>query len=709
MTGVISKSSHILVVDDDATLRMLTRAALEQVGFLVTEAANGREAVAEALRRFPDAILMDVEMPEMDGFAACAQIRRHPECLDTPIVMLTGRDDDESIREAYDCGATDFIPKPINWSLLGQRVMYIVRASQVSRGLRDSESKNQAFVQAIPDSMLVVNRQGILLTHHRGSSGSRLIDDLVNEGDCIFDSLPGSLSDVWRTQITRVLDSKGMELSEHRAKKGSSYHFYESRVVPYTEKSVLVMLRDVTEQKQAAAKVRRLAFYDTLTGLPNRQSFLIQLAEAIREAEEDSGRIGVLYLDLDNFKLINDSLGHNIGDRLLKGIAKRLSSCIRRDDYVATTGRDSSKMQVSRLGGDEFTVLLRGLGSVEEAEAVADRMVEVLKEPLDCDGHQFVITPSVGMSVYPDDGRDLETLMKNTDTALHAAKAAGRDRVTRFSGTMSVRSLERLDIEDALRRAIENDELELHYQPKMILSSRDVPGVEALVRWTHPDRGPVSPAKFIPIAEDSGMIMALSEWVLHEACDQLWKWQGSELGDINIAINLSAKQFNLDDLHSQIFKALHARHIPFQRLELELTEGALMRDIDSTIQSLKRLKDAGLAIAVDDFGTGYSSMSYLKRFPIDALKIDRSFVDEIEKSRESHAICKAIVELGHGLGMKVIAEGVENGEQVTSLNLMDCDQLQGYFFAKPMSADDVTRFIRDHRERNVRRLPVANP
>ncbi|MEM6512449.1 MAG: EAL domain-containing protein [Pseudomonadota bacterium] len=708
MTGVISKCSHILVVDDDATLRMLTRTALEQVGFLVTEAADGREAVDVALRSFPDAILMDVEMPELDGFAACAQIRRHPDCLDTPIVMLTGRDDDESIREAYDCGATDFIPKPINWSLLGQRVMYIVRASQVSRGLRDSESKNQAFVQAIPDSMLVVNRQGQLLTHHRGSSGSRLIDDLVTEGDSIFEALPKSLADVWRTQISRVLDTRGMELSEHRAKKNAAYHFYESRVVPYTDKSVLIMLRDVTEQKQAAAKVRRLAFYDTLTGLPNRQSFLIQLAEAIREAEDTEGRIGVLYLDLDNFKLINDSLGHNIGDRLLKGIAKRLSSSVRRDDYVATTERDSAKMQVSRLGGDEFTVLLRGLNSVEEVEAVAERTVSVLKEPMSVDGHQFVITPSVGMSVYPDDGQDLETLMKNTDTALHHAKAAGRDRVTRFSGTMSIRSLERLDIEDSLRRAIENGELELHYQPKMVLANRDIPGVEALVRWTHPDRGPISPAKFIPIAEDSGMIMALSEWVMHEACNQLQAWQGTELDRVRIAINLSAKQFNLDDLHSQIFSALNTRQIPFERLELELTEGALMRDIDSTIHSLQRLKDAGLLIAVDDFGTGYSSMSYLKRFPLDALKIDRSFVDEIEKSRESHAICKAIVELGHGLGLKVIAEGVENGEQVTSLNLMDCDQLQGYFFARPMPASEVTRFISDHVKRHLRRLPLAN-
>jgi len=708
MSTTILERSHILVVDDDATLRMLTRTALEQAGFQVTEAADGEAAVDIALTTFPDAILLDVEMPKLDGFGACERIRRSPQFVDTPIVMMTGRDDDESIQQAYDCGATDFIAKPINWSLLGQRVRYIVRASQVSRGLRDSESKNRAFVHAIPDSMLVVDADGVLVTHHRGSSGSSMIDDRLEIGEGIFDKLPLSLAEAWREQIRGVLISQTMALSEHHAKKDKRHHYFESRVVPYTKDNVLIVLRDVTEQKQAAAKVRRLAFYDTLTGLPNRQSFLIQLDEAIREAEPENSRIGILYLDLDNFKVINDSLGHKVGDSLLQDVAKRIASHVRGDDYIAAPGRDASTVQVSRLGGDEFTILLRNLSDSAEADAVADRLVRVMKDPLHCDGHQFVITPSVGIAVYPDDGDDLESLMKNADTALHHAKAAGRDRVTRFSGTMSVRSLERLDIEDSLRRAIENGDLELHYQPKMSLSTRDITGVEALVRWNHPERGPISPAKFIPIAEESGMILPLSDWVLHEACDQLARWQGTELGNTAIAINLSAKQFSIEDLHTHIFNALRQRNLPFERLELELTEGALMRDVDSTIAILSRLKEAGLQIAVDDFGTGYSSMSYLQRFPIDALKIDRSFVNDIENSTDSHSICKAIVALGHGLGMRVIAEGVENAEQVTTLRMMDCDQMQGYLLAKPQPAADVARFIVKHRARHVRRLPLAN-
>ncbi len=703
------KNVRILVVEDDVTLRMLTRAALEQAGFLVEEAGNGQEGVQIARDSIPDMILLDVEMPVMDGFSACAEIRKIPEFIETPIVMMTGRDDDASINRAYESGATDFINKPINWSLLGQRVKYIIRASRVKRGLRVSEDKNRALVRSIPDSLLVVSDRGTLLTHHRGTSGSRLIDDLMEEGKSIYECLPKSLSDLWREQVTRVLESREMELSEHRATKDSSYHYYESRVVPYTKRSVLIMLRDVTEQKQAAAKVRRLAFYDTLTGLPNRQSFLIQLAEAIRDAEQKNNRIGVLYVDIDNFKLINDSLGHSVGDSLLKEIAERISQCVRREDVIAAEAKDApAKTQVSRLGGDEFTLLLRDITNAEEVDAIAARLVEAMKQPFNCDGHRFNLTPSAGIAVYPDDGTDLEALMKNADTALHHAKAEGRDRVTRFSGTMSVRSLERLDLEDALRRALANDDgLELAYQPKYSLQTRTVLGVEALLRWNHPERGPISPAKFIPIAEDSGMIIELSDWVLHKACEQLQEWKGTELDDIRIAINLSAKQFQLEDLHTQILRALKSRSVDFKKLELELTEGALMHDAESTVLSLRKIKEAGLSIAVDDFGTGYSSMSYLTRFPIDALKIDRSFVNEIHSSEESHSVCKAIVALGHGLGMKVVAEGVENQEQLQLLHMMDCDQIQGFFFAKPMSAGAVSAFIRNRQQQSAP-LPLAN-
>jgi len=699
----------VLVVDDDSTQRLLARAALEQAGFAVQEAEDGLAAVESAANDRPDLILMDVEMPNLDGFGACSTIRKMPDFAETPIVMLTGREDDESVQSAYDSGATDFVSKPINWSLLAHRVRYIIRVSYVSKGLRVSERKHRALIRSIPDSILVVEQDGSLLTHHRGTHGSHLIDEHLSGKSCVFEALPESLADIWRREIAGVLETGNVWHSENQYTSDGAKYFYETRMMPYTQESVLIMLRDVSAHKRSDAKVRRLAFYDTLTGLPNRQSFLIQVAEEIRDAEQCDGKFSILYIDLDNFKRINDSLGHSVGDALLCGLSKRLEQCLRRDDYVARYGRSNSHMKVARLGGDEFTVLLSDLKDEDDPSTVAERIQESFQEPINHMGQQFVITPSIGIANYPDDGRDIDSLVKNADTAMYHAKAAGRNRVSLFSGTMSVRSLERLDLEEALRRAIDAGDLELHFQPKLEIATEHVNSVEALLRWTHPERGPVSPAKFVPIAEEAGLIIALGDWVLQAACRQLKEWQGGPLDDLRIAINLSPKQFYQNDVDQQIIRALESHGISKRRLELELTEGALMHDVDETIAMMKRLKAAGFNFAVDDFGTGYSSLSYLKKFPIDALKIDRSFVQEIDCHGNDQSICRAIIALAHGLGMKVVAEGVETREQLQYLRLLDCEEIQGYFFAKPMSAMELVPFLTRHRSKHVKPITLANP
>ena len=699
---------QILVADDDAGLRSLARAALEQDGFDVHEAADGTEALAQAFALRPDIILIDLEMSLGEEFAACAGIRRSPDCVDTPIIMLTNREDSESIQAAYDSGATDFVAKPISWPLLGHRVRNILRTSRVSHGLRVSETKNRAFVRAIPDSMLVVDRQGTLLTHHRGKDGSPLLDERLSAKSTVFQALPRPLADLWRHQITEVIETGVPQYDENRYKANGATYFYETRMVPFTADSVLIILRDVSEQKRADAKVRRLAFYDTLTGLPNRQSFLIKVADAIRSAEQGNGGLGILYIDLDNFKRINDSLGHSVGDALLLALSKRLVRCVRKDDYIAGARRSNAHLQIARLGGDEFSVLLRGLDSPDEADKVAERVMATLSEPVHHLGQQFVITPSIGIATYPQDGTDIDALVKNADTAMYHAKAAGKNRVSQFSGTMSVRSLEHLDLEDALRRAIENGDFELHYQPKLELTTQRICGAEALLRWTHPDRGPVSPSKFIPIAEESDLIIGLSDWVLQTACDQLRKWQGGPLDRLRIAINLSAQQFGLGDADKRIMRALAERNVVTDRLELELTEGTLMRDVEDAIRMMKQLKAAGFKIAVDDFGTGYSSLSYLRRFPVDALKIDRSFVKEIDNDGDGDSICRAIIALAHGLGMKVIAEGVETEKQIQHLHFLGCEEIQGFYFAKPMPAEDLERFLENREIRITGRRALAN-
>ena len=702
------QSPLVLVIEDDAAQRLLARAALEQAGFEVVESVDRKAAVSTACEVMPDLILLDVEMPELDGFSACSSIRKTRELADVPIIMLTGREDDESIQSAYDSGATDFISKPINWNLLGHRVKYIMRATRVGRGLRESERKNRAFIRAIPDSMLVLDKGGVVLTHHRGKDGSPLLDRYVTDGRSLLDSLPGEIAESWRAQIAGVLATGQISQSEDHFEDDGVHFFFETRMVPYAKDSVFVMQRDVSEKKRADAKVRRLAFYDTLTGLPNRQAFLIQVSEAIREARANDTCLSILYFDLDNFKRINDSLGHSTGDALLRGIARRLEQCVRRDDAVARFGKGNSQMQVARLGGDEFTVLLRDLASSDEAAAVAERILAVLREPLHYNGQQFVITPSVGIASYPEDGEDIDTLVKNADMAMYGAKAQGRNCISMFSGTMSVRSLERLELEESLRKAIANGDLGLNFQPKLCIKTRRVTGVEALVRWTHPDRGPVSPAKFVPIAEEAGLIVDLSHWVLEAACQQLDAWTGTSLENIHVAINLSGKQFREDDVDKYIIDAIKRHGFDRSRLELELTEGTLMTDVETTVETLQRLKDEGMKIAVDDFGTGYSSLSYLKKFPIDALKIDRAFVQEIGAGGNDRSICAAIIALAQSMDLKVIAEGVETSEQLQHLRFLGCDEIQGYYFAKPMTGDKVTEFLTRYVKKTSQALPLAD-
>ena len=701
--SILTDNKVALIVDDDPTQRALLNAALASENFAVVEACNGREAL-EKLAEIPASIvLLDVEMPELNGFDTCRAIREIPEHRDTPVVMVTGKEDTESVDRAYLVGATDFFAKPINWSLLGHRIRYILRTSFVSRGLRESEAKNRAFISAIPDIMVVLDIENRCI--EKAGGGSEVSSGWLfsREIRVPFDQLPPELVRTWLSQFRKVSQTGETQQGEFSQRLDGETHNFETRMVPFTEQRTLLMIRDISAQKQATAKVYQLAYFDTLTGLPNRQSFLTQLSQGIREAEESGNSLSVLYLDLDNFKRINDSLGHSIGDRLLKIISSRIEKCVRADDYVARYGRSQSDLQLARLGGDEFTILLNNLQSGDEAEVIARRITESVSQPIQQDDHEFVITPSIGIATFPEDGRDIDTLVKNADTAMYHAKEAGKNSHQMFSGTMSVRSLEHLELEHALRHAISHDELDLHYQPKLSLADNRISGVEALLRWTHPERGPISPAKFIPIAEDSGLIVDLSHWVLHTACKLLRQWEHTPLRDVPIAVNLSGKQFTSSDIYKVVTDTIEEYSIDPAAIDLELTESELMRDADGTIGTLRRLKEAGLSLIVDDFGTGYSSLSYLMKFPIDALKIDRSFVMDIHKSADNRSICDAIIALAHRLNLKVVAEGVEKRRHIELLKELKCDEIQGFYFCKPVSAVEVADFIAKHRRTSAER------
>lgn len=685
-----------LVVDDDPTLRLLTRQALEGVGFTVVEAANGLAGIEAVAHYDPSLIIMDVEMPRMNGFEACAAIRKMPGFSDTPIVMATALGDAGSIDRAYECGATDFIPKPVNWPILRHRVRYLMRAGSIRQSLRTSEAKNRAFVQAIPDSMLVVNRAGVLVDLHHGQQGQLFLEQALVKGEDVMTAIPKELAELWSDQIEAVLTTASTETLEFGLNRGGIQRHFDSRMVPYTSDEVLIIIRDITQQKLAIERVRKLAFFDTLTELPNRQSFLEQLSNAIRGARLADTRLAVIYIDLDNFKRINDSLGHSVGDELLKLVAKRLDDYVRSDPYVLREGRSPNDIQLARLGGDEFTIILRGVAGSREAEDVADRLRVSLGERLIYGGHHYVITPSMGIAMYPEHGTDVDSLVKSADVAMYSAKARGGDGQCPFTETMSLGSVEKLDLEDALRRSVANGDLELHYQPKIALADESVSGFEALVRWTHPELGPISPARFVPIAEEAGLISDLSDWVLDEACRQIREWENGPLAGIPVAVNLSSVQFNRGDVFHKVTERLRHHSVKPGLLHLELTESILMQDADGTAAVLSQLKEAGLSLAVDDFGTGYSSLNYLKKFPLDALKIDQSFVAGVGKSADDKSICAAVIALAHALSLKVVGEGVESNDQLEVLRDLGCDEIQGYLYARPMPAADVPGFVREH-------------
>ena len=442
-------------------------------------------------------------------------------------------------------------------------------------------------------------------------------------------------------------------------------------------------LQDITDRKAAEQRVQFLAYYDALTGLPNRTLFQDRLSKALAGARRRGEKLALLFLDLDDFKKINDSLGHSAGDLLLKEVAERLKKWAREQDTVA------------RLGGDEFVVILSGLKDAESAALAADRLMKAMGAQFLILGHAVTASCSVGISVFPDHGRDGEALIKNADAAMYSAKELGRNNFRFFTQEMNSRAMERLTLESELRRALENDQLLLEYQPQWALATQKITGVEALVRWRHPTLGLVPPSRFIPIAENSGLILSIGEWVLKTACAQAQQWQAQGLPPLTVAVNVSAIQFRQESFPAVVARVLQETGLSAQSLELELTEGLLLSTAAVTLSSLQALKKMGVQLSIDDFGTGYSSLSYLKHLPVYKLKIDRSFVRDITTDPDDAAITGTIISIAKHLDLKVIAEGVESEEQVSFLREHGCDEAQGYYFSRPLSAEDLFEKVRD--------------
>ena len=946
---------RVLVADDEPTARLLMSAALQKAGFEVSVATDGEDALRQFQAHPCDVVMLDVEMPGLNGYQVCAALRQEVGD-ELPIVMVTAMDDTESIERAFECGATDFIAKPINWSLIGHRVKYLMRGYQAALDLRKANDRNAAVLAAIPDLLFEIDIEGRYIGYHspridllaapaevfvgktlaevlppaaaeicmsalleaqaQGSSTGRQLELPLPHGVFWFElsvaqktTAPGqtprfivlsrditerkrsevalrqseakmhraqALAHVgswhldlgrnvleWSPETYRIFglengspisyetfldrvdpdDREAVDLAWQMALRGAPYYIehriqvdgdtrwlIEQAELKFDEEGNLLggtgTVQDVTERKEADTKLRvtmqlldsvienlpnmvfmkraddltfvmlnrageellgysreellgkndydffpreqadfftgkdravlecgfeeiqeevidtrtkgrrilntkkitlrdesgearyllglsvditerkeaekrtfRLAYYDSLTGLPNRQSFLERLDREVRGARTDGKKLAILFMDLDGFKGINDTMGHNTGDLILQWAADRLHKSIRPNDMVSRVEADQVEVELARLGGDEFTALIPDIVNVEDALRVAHRIREQMRRPFLLEGREVVLTASIGIAVYPDDGEDAATLLKHADTAMYHAKDKGRDNCQFYSASLTQRAQKRLDLESNLRQAIDRNEFSLVYQPQFDLASGRIHSVEALIRWNHPTDGTISPMDFIPLAEENGLIVPIGEWVLRTACSDAARWQREGHG-LTVAVNLSPMQFRDPNLVSSVLEILALTGLTPTLLELEVTETAVMEDSVATLATLEALNAHGVRIALDDFGTGYSSMNYLKRMPLNNLKVDQSFVQGLPHDRDNHAIVRAILSLAKNLGFSVTAEGVETLEQAETLKGLACDALQGYYFSKPVQAADIPGLLSRRWEMN---------
>ena len=685
-TGKETQTPTVLIVDDDSDARLLLKRELVAVGFDVDEADGAEAALAFLEQHAPDIILLDVIMPQVDGIEVCQAIRNMPHLQTTPVLMLTGADGLDFIRRAFNAGATDFINKTSNLGFVSQRIRYALRNHHIAQQLC---KKEQQLVQAqrvaglgywrldLKTKEFTLSDEACRILHIRQNNFNRSINaylDLVYLGD--------------REMVKSTLEAallNGVEFSfDHRVLTSDSSERYvhaQGEVIygeDHKPASLLCTVQDITDRKRAEALMQHQAFYDSLTDLCNRRLFEDRLTHAMAMAHREEKLLAVCFFDLDNFKKINDNLGHAVGDELLKSVAKRVRSTMRQGDIVA------------RISGDEFAVAIEGLSNVDELEIIIDKLRNRLSEPYRIRGHKIITTASIGVALYPLDSDDRETMLLNADAAMYRAKEMGGNCFCYYTHDMNDKLRRRLELENKLRSALDNNELKVYYQPQINSRTGKIIGVEALVRWEHPELGLLPPVKFISIAEETGLIFAIGEWVLRTACEQLVEWHQQGFDDLRVSVNMSGRQFAQENITGMVKDVLQETGCDARNLMLEFNEKVAMQNVAGNKQTLHELKAMGVRLAIDDFGTGHSSMNHLQQLSIDALNIDRSFIMRIAGREQDGAMARAIIALAHSMDFKVIAEGVETQAHVEFLKRHNCDELQGHHFSPPIPAAEVS-------------------
>ena len=686
----------VLLIEDNAgDARLLHEMLREQTSpsrVQLTHVASMSDAEKHLLEHTVDVILLDLGLPDAQGMGAV--LRAQAAAPRVPLVVLTGTDDETLALQVLQEGAQDYLVKgQIETRGLLRALHYAIERKIMEEALFAEKERAQVTLSCIGDGVACTDNSGVLTflnvvaEEMTGWSTQEAIGHPMADVFLMLDvksheAIPISNGKVPGEGRLVPLPSKGILVRRDGLETP-----IENSVAPIHDRQGLstgavFVLRDVSVARAMALQMAHLAEHDFLTGLPNRMLLRDRISQAIVMAKRRTNRVAVLYLDLDGFKYINDSLGHPVGDKLLQSIAQRLVDCGRASDTV------------SRQGGDEFVVLLSEVERSEDAAIAARRMLKAIAEAHTVDEHELHVTTSIGVSVFPEDGLDAETLIKSADIAMYQAKENGRNGFQYFEAAMNARAVERQSIEEGLRRAVARQEFSLHYQPIIGFRTGAIIGAEALIRWTHPTRGLVAPDQFIPIAEACGLMVPIGNWVLRRACEQAQAWVKAGLSFSTIAVNVSAMEFRNEHFLDGLFAILAETGLDPRLLELELTESVLMKHAEASATILERLRARGIQVAIDDFGTGYSSLSYLRKFRLDALKIDQSFVGGIAEGRDDASIVTAVIGMARSLNLRVVAEGVETLAQLSFLQALECDEAQGYYFSRPVVPREFAALLR---------------
>jgi len=698
------KKKILLADDEELHLRSLS-VLMTQNGYDVDTANSGEEAIEKLKSSKYGVLLLDLNMGGISGDDVMDFVKQNN--ITTTVIVVSGESSFEAAKNALKHGAYDFVRKPYAMENLLNSVDNAIKNRQLEydnvamqEKLKDSEKLHRYIVNKSPDIVYMLDAKGrftfinkrieTLLGYKKKDIIGKHYIDIIHEDD------HEKAQNKFNERRTGARSSSNFEI-RLKCKNNETTRYFETRSVPIEINALGIynketpssgrfvgtygVARDITDRIEAEEIIRFQAYHDMLTRLPNRTLLQDRLNQAILHTKRSNTKLAIMFLDLDRFKVVNDTLGHIIGDQLLQAVSNRLKKCLREGDTLA------------RIGGDEFTLLLPEIHSRSDSEQIANKIIEALKSPFHIDKHELFVSTSIGIAHYPDDGATMETLIKHADIAMYHVKDNGKDNYQFYADNMHEIYSRHLSLENDMRRALQNKEFKLYYQPQINIETNDIFAMEALIRWEHPERGLIAPTEFISLAEETGLIQPIGDWILETACEELKRWRDVGLTGVRVAVNLSSCQLDQNNIINTIMDALKRNDIPGNMLEIEITENVLMKDIENTIHKLKQLSDYGIKIAIDDFGTGYSSLNYLKKLPIDTLKIDRSFINDMHNSKQDSSIIKAIIAMAQGMNLNIISEGVETDIQLQQLKEWRCENMQGFLFSRPMSNNDAMSML----------------